>query len=119
MSSSRSSGGQGIPHWNVLCRWALCRSLAEAAPPPVLKLTLDSNVEMTSQARVRRRARRHPVGRSCAIAATSMDCRSMKEHWPNSSDCTFTGASASSVGDLRVTDLPGLASLALAESPAA
>lgn len=36
----------GIQHWNVLCRWALCRSLAEAAPPPAIKLTLDSNVEM-------------------------------------------------------------------------
>ncbi len=36
----------GIAHWNVLCRWALCRSLAEPAPPPVVKLTLDSTVEM-------------------------------------------------------------------------
>ncbi|WP_286210987.1 DNA sulfur modification protein DndE [Mycolicibacterium mageritense] len=36
----------GITHWNVLCRWALCRSLAEPAPPPVVKLTLDSTVEM-------------------------------------------------------------------------
>ena len=37
----------GIAHWNVLCRWAFCRSLAEPAPPPAAKLTLDSNVEMT------------------------------------------------------------------------
>lgn len=36
----------GIQHWNVLCRWALCRSLAESAAPPILRLTLDSNVEM-------------------------------------------------------------------------
>ena len=36
----------GIAHWNVLCRWALCRSLAEPAKPPAIKLTLDSNVEM-------------------------------------------------------------------------
>ncbi|WP_232006265.1 DNA sulfur modification protein DndE [Mycobacterium sp. 852013-50091_SCH5140682] len=36
----------GVAHWNVLCRWALCRSLAEAAPPPITKLTLDSTVEM-------------------------------------------------------------------------
>jgi DNA sulfur modification protein DndE len=36
----------GVSHWNVLCRWALCRSLAEPAPPPAIKLTLDSNVEM-------------------------------------------------------------------------
>lgn len=37
----------GIQHWNVLCRWALCRSLAEPTPPPTIKLVLDSNVEMT------------------------------------------------------------------------
>jgi DNA sulfur modification protein DndE len=37
----------GIQHWNVLCRWALCRSLAESAPPPVINLVLDSNVEMS------------------------------------------------------------------------
>ncbi|BCW52040.1 DNA sulfur modification protein DndE [Arthrobacter sp. StoSoilB13] len=36
----------GIQHWNVLCRWALCRSLAESAAPPTLRLILDSNVEM-------------------------------------------------------------------------
>ncbi|GAA3917802.1 DNA sulfur modification protein DndE [Microbacterium invictum] len=37
----------GIAHWNVLCRWALCRSLAEPNVPPAVKLTLDSNVEMS------------------------------------------------------------------------
>lgn len=37
----------GISHWNVLCRWAVCRSLAEAAAPPAAKLAADSNVEMT------------------------------------------------------------------------
>jgi len=36
-----------IPHWNVLCRWAFCRSLAEPAPPPATRLPADSNVEMT------------------------------------------------------------------------
>lgn len=37
----------GVTQWNVLCRWALCRSLAEPSPPPAVKLTLDSNVEMS------------------------------------------------------------------------
>jgi len=37
----------GIVNWNILCRWALCRSLAEPAPPPAVQLTLDSNVEMS------------------------------------------------------------------------
>ncbi|MBM4694353.1 DNA sulfur modification protein DndE [Prescottella equi] len=37
----------GIAHWNVLCRWALCRSLAEPTVPPTIKLVTDSNVEMS------------------------------------------------------------------------
>lgn len=37
----------GIKHWNVLCRWAFCTSLAEPAPPPAAKIPADSNVEMT------------------------------------------------------------------------
>jgi len=37
----------GVAHWNVLCRWALCRSLAEPNVPPTVKLVLDSNVEMS------------------------------------------------------------------------
>lgn len=35
-----------ITQWNVLCRWALCRSFAEPAAPPNVKLVTDSNVEM-------------------------------------------------------------------------
>jgi DNA sulfur modification protein DndE len=37
----------GIKHWNVLCRWAFCTSLAELSPPPAAKIPADSNVEMT------------------------------------------------------------------------
>lgn len=37
----------GIEHWNVLCRWALCRSLAEPGAPPPARHPADSNVEMT------------------------------------------------------------------------
>lgn len=37
----------GIDHWNVLCRWALCRSLAEPTPPANSKHPADSNVEMS------------------------------------------------------------------------
>lgn len=36
----------GITQWNVLCRWAILRSLSEPAPPPSVVLVLDSNVEM-------------------------------------------------------------------------
>lgn len=37
----------GIEHWNVLCRWAFCRSIAEAGTPPPAKIPADSNVEMS------------------------------------------------------------------------
>lgn len=36
-----------IDRWNVLCRWALCRSLAEPSPPSPVPIPADSNVEMT------------------------------------------------------------------------
>ena len=37
----------GISQWNVLCRWALCISLAEPTIPQAIKIPADSNVEMT------------------------------------------------------------------------
>lgn len=37
----------GIEHWNVLCRWALCVSLAENSVPPSMKIPADSNLEMS------------------------------------------------------------------------
>lgn len=37
----------GIEHWNVLCRWAFCRSLAEPSVPPPSRIVTDSNVEMS------------------------------------------------------------------------
>ena len=36
-----------IDQWNILCRWALCRSLAEPNPPSLIPIPADSNVEMT------------------------------------------------------------------------
>lgn len=36
----------GIKHWNTLCRWAFCTSLAEPTPPSVIKIPADSSVEM-------------------------------------------------------------------------
>ena len=38
-----------LPHWNSLCRWALCASLAEESPPPRAKIPADSSVEMSWQ----------------------------------------------------------------------
>jgi DNA sulfur modification protein DndE len=37
----------GVSQWNVLCRWAFCRSLAEPHPPSPAPLGEMSNVEMT------------------------------------------------------------------------
>lgn len=38
-----------IENWNILCRWALCRSLAEPTAPSPVPIPADSNVEMTWQ----------------------------------------------------------------------
>ena len=37
----------GIQNWNVLCRWALCLSLAEKSIPPDENIVTDSSIEMT------------------------------------------------------------------------
>lgn len=37
----------GIQHWNVLCRWALCVSLADPSIPTPTKIPSDSSLEMT------------------------------------------------------------------------
>lgn len=36
----------GVMHWNVLCRWAFCLSLAESSVPSIVKIPADSSVEM-------------------------------------------------------------------------
>jgi DNA sulfur modification protein DndE len=36
----------GISNWNILCRWALCWSLAEPTVPSGIDPLSDSNVEM-------------------------------------------------------------------------
>ena len=44
---SRLKGKTGIKNWNVLCRWALCYSLAENTIPTDVPVAADSNVEMS------------------------------------------------------------------------
>jgi DNA sulfur modification protein DndE len=36
-----------IEQWNILCRWAFCRSLAETTPPSLVPIPADSSLEMT------------------------------------------------------------------------
>jgi DNA sulfur modification protein DndE len=107
----------GIAHWNVLCRWALCRSLAEPAPPPAVKLVLDSSVEMSWRvfagdqgdvlwALVRFR---------CHIDGLDLD----EETLANQFRLHLHRGIGYLVGDPRVTNVTGLASVALLEEPAA
>ena len=44
---SRLKGKTGIQQWNILCRWALCFSLAEDTMPTDFEAPADSNVEMS------------------------------------------------------------------------
>lgn len=37
----------GIQNWNVLCRWALCLSLADETQPPPVTLPNENAIEMT------------------------------------------------------------------------
>lgn len=107
----------GIAHWNVLCRWALCRSLAEPAPPPAVKLVLDSSVEMTWRvfagdqgdvlwALVRFR---------CHFDGLDLD----EETLANQFRLHLHRGIGYLVGDPRVANVTGLASVALLEEPAA
>ena len=38
-----------IDQWNILCRWAFCRSLLEPSIPSPVPLPTDSNVELSWQ----------------------------------------------------------------------
>lgn len=44
---SRLKGKTGIKKWNILCRWALCYSLAEKTLPADIPIVSDSNLEMS------------------------------------------------------------------------
>lgn len=37
----------GIEHWNELCRWAFCLSLAENTRPPATRSKLEGGVDMS------------------------------------------------------------------------
>jgi DNA sulfur modification protein DndE len=107
----------GIAHWNVLCRWALCRSLAEEASPPTTRLVLDSSVEMTWRvfagefgdalwALLRYR---------CHRDGFSLDEDTLAQQFR----LHLHRGIGYLVGDTRVTDLAGMAGLAVGEPPAA
>ena len=106
----------GITQWNVLCRWALCRSLAEPAAPPATRLTLDSNVEMTWRvfagdlddilwALVRYR---------CHQDGLPLDDETLAQQFR----LHLHRGISYLAGDTQVSDVAGLATLALAPTPA-
>ncbi|SDU48184.1 DNA sulfur modification protein DndE [Jiangella alkaliphila] len=106
----------GVAHWNVLCRWAFCRSLAEPAPPPAAKLVLDSNVEMTW------RVFAGPLDEElwallryrCHQDGLPLDDETLAQQFR----LHLHRGIGYVVGDPRVSDISGLASLALDEPPA-
>lgn len=71
----------GVMHWNVLCRWAFCLSLAESSVPSLVKIPADSSVEMDWKtfggehhdlyyALLKQRCQRDGLGTSDEVAAT-------------------------------------------------
>jgi DNA sulfur modification protein DndE len=44
---SRMKRSTGIQNWNVLCRWALCVSLAKQTDPSSVAIPMDNSIEMT------------------------------------------------------------------------
>lgn len=107
----------GISQWNVLCRWAFCRSLAEPTAPPAAKLVLDSNVEMTwrvfagehgDELWALLRFRCHSDGLPLDDETLAQQFRL---HLHRGIGYLF--------GDQRVADIAGLLSVATVEAPAA
>ena len=107
----------GLKHWNVLCRWGLCRSLAEESTPPVIPILLDSNVEMTwktfagshapaYEALLKARCLRDGLEPTDETVATQF-----RLHLHRGIGYLFA--------DRSLRDIRALAELALAESPAA
>lgn len=71
----------GVMHWNVLCRWAFCLSLAEPSVPSIVKIPADSSVEMDWKtfagehhdlyyALLKQRCQRDGLGTSDEVVAT-------------------------------------------------
>lgn len=107
----------GIAHWNVLCRWAFCRSLAEPAVPPASKLVLDSNVEMSWRVFAGDHGDLYwgLLKLRCHQDGLELD----DETLTNQFRLHLHRGIGYLVGDPRVTSVTGLASVAVEEEPAA
>lgn len=107
----------GITQWNVLCRWAFCRSLAEPAPPPLAKLTFDSKVEMTWRVFAGEQGEElwALLRYRCHLDGLPLDDETLAQQFR----LHLHRGIGYLVGDPRVTDIAGLVSLGLDEPPAA
>lgn len=107
----------GIMQWNVLCRWALCRSLAEPAPPPAAKLVFDSNVEMTWRVFAGEHGEEllALVRYRCHVDGLPIDEGTVGQQLR----LHLHRGIGYLVGDPRVTNIAGLVSLGLDQPPAA
>lgn len=107
----------GIAHWNVLCRWALCRSLAEPAIPPEVKLVLDSNVEMSWRVFAGDQGDLYwaLLRFRCYTDGFKLDEETLVQQFR----LHLHRGIGYLVGDPRVTSVSGLARVALTEEPAA
>lgn len=106
-----------IDHWNVLCRWALCRSLAEEAPPPMAKIPADSNLEMTWKVFAGAHSEElwALLRQRCHADGLALDEDTLATQFR----LHLHRGIGYLVGDPRVTDVAGLAGIALADPPAA
>lgn len=105
-----------ITHRNVLLRWAYCRSLAEANPPPAARIPTDSNIPPIDWntfagnygdvlwALLRMR---------CHADGLALDEESLAAQFR----LHLHRGLGYLVGDPRVTDIVGLVSIAIEEQP--
>ncbi|MGV0618080.1 DNA sulfur modification protein DndE [Mycolicibacterium elephantis] len=107
----------GIGNWNILCRWALCRSLAEPAPPPSIQLSFDSSVEMSWKVFAGEYGEIYwgLMRYRCHVDGLPLD----DETIANQFRLHLHRGIGYLVGDPRVTDVGGLAAVADTGKPAA
>jgi DNA sulfur modification protein DndE len=107
----------GITQWNVLCRWGFCRSVAEPAPPPVAKLTFDSNVEMSWRVFAGEQGEElwALLRYRCHLDGLPLDDETLGQQFR----LHLHRGIGYLVGDPRVNDIAGLISVGIGEPPAA
>jgi DNA sulfur modification protein DndE len=104
-----------IMQWNVLCRWAFCRSLGEGTRPPAAKIPADSSVEMTWRVF----AGNHGdelwalLRQRCHVDGLPLDEETLATQFR----LHLHRGIGYLVGDQRVSDIAGLTTVALDEQP--